>query len=128
GDPQQQQGDIDRHVAGGDHQSGDLGGRHPDLRAHRCSHVLAPLNRPAAPPMRFWAVVASCIARPASANRTPSRFTGTPATKTLSTLDVSMPHTTAPIGSLMGAILGRSVRSMTMSACFPTSSVPVTDA
>ena len=36
-----------------------------------------------------------------------------------------MPHTTAPIGSLIGKMFGRSVRSTTMSACIPGSSEPV---
>ena len=36
-----------------------------------------------------------------------------------------MPHTTAPIGSLIGKTFGRSVRSTTTSACMPGSSEPV---
>ena len=58
--------------------------------------------------------------------RTPSRIRTRPAANTQSTLDVSMPQTTAPIGSLIGKMLGRSVRSTTTSACLPGSSEPVT--
>ena len=37
-----------------------------------------------------------------------------------------MPQTTAPIGSLIGKMFGRSARSTRTSACMPTSSEPVT--
>ena len=42
--------------------------------------------------------------------------------------DVSMPHTTAPIGSLTGAMLGRSVRSTITSARLPGVNEPVMSA
>ena len=56
-----------------------------------------------------------CGRRPPRGRRRAS--SGRPPTNTRSMFEVSMPHTTAPIGSLIGKMLGRSVRSTMTSAC-----------
>ena len=75
---------------------------------------------------RRRASVARLRARWTSASSTPSRISARPPTNTQSTFDVSMPQTTAPIGSLIGKMFGRSARSTRTSACMPTSREPVT--
>ena len=77
------------------------------------------------PSTRRWAATASARALATSAVSSPFATSAAPPTKTQSMFDVSMPHTTAPIGSLTGAMLGRSARNTMTSARLPGLSEPV---
>ncbi len=126
-DDQEEQRDVHRQVPGRHDERGERRRRGP--RARSCRHLpsTAPTSETGGgghPLLGRRSPGRGRVARPP---RGPRRASATrPPTNTQSTFDVSMPHTTAPIGSLIGKMLGRSVRSTTTSACMPGSRDPVT--